>query len=90
MNLQRQVKMAIDVALQSEKDQEEEARMREGLARYGYDDDRLEGINLAGLRALFNSESGRAHPEANDRRLAMDTRGKSISERFGVARPRKL
>lgn len=90
MNLERQVKLAMDTALQNEKDQEEEARMREGLASYGYDESALEGINLPGLRALFRCESGRAHPQANDRRLALDAKGDDLSVRYGVARPRRL
>jgi hypothetical protein len=80
----------MDDAIQNAKDAEEEARMRKGLADYGYDEKMLEGINLPGLRALFHEKAGLANPAANDARMALDGRGRSLAERLGVTKPRRL
>ncbi len=98
MSLERQVKLAMDVAIQEQKDQEEEQRIREGLARYGYEDADLDGVNLAGLRTLLYEVSGggREHfAKASDhlpfrRQMALDAKGNDLSVRYGVSRPRRL
>jgi len=90
MDLDRRVRLAMDDAIQAAKDQEEEQRMREGLLKHGFDEKQLEGVNLAGLRALFHRECENAGPQANDRQMAFDARSKSIAARYGVSAPRKL
>jgi len=88
----------MDDAIQAAKDQEEEQRMREGLLKHGFDEKQLEGVNLAGLRALFHRECERAGPQANDCRMAFDSRRRAniatqrdeFAARYGVSIPRKL
>lgn len=102
VQIARDIRTVMKDEIERQKEEAEERRCREGLAEYGYDDKMLEGVNLAGLQALWEELLKGIPPiawqnSAKDHTLALIKRNAKLAqdsaalgESFGIPSPRKL